>query len=245
VPSRAHHRRVLIIPAIDIMGGRCVRLMQGDFERMTTYSEDPSGIAVDFARAGAPRLHVVDLDAARGSGDNQAVIEDIIEMSGISVQVAGGIRTADHVKRWLAAGASDVVMATVAVREPELLAECAHGHPGQVMVALDVRDGKPAVSGWVQIETIGIEALVARWNDLPLAALILTSTDRDGTMAGPDLETLARVRSLCKLPIQYSGGISSLEDVKRVHGADVGAVILGRSLYEGKLSLEQALALEL
>jgi phosphoribosylformimino-5-aminoimidazole carboxamide ribotide isomerase len=200
---------------------------------------------MDFSRAGAQRLHVVDLDAAHGTGDNNAVIKAIIAESGLSVQVAGGIRTADQVGEWLAAGATDVVMGTTAVREPELLAECAHLHSGQVMVALDIRDGKPAVSGWVEIETIGIEALITRWNALPLAGLILTSADRDGTMAGPDLETLARVRSLCSLPIQYSGGISSLDDLRRMREADVGGVILGRSLYEGKLSLEQALALEL
>jgi phosphoribosylformimino-5-aminoimidazole carboxamide ribotide isomerase len=235
---------VLIIPAIDIMGGRCVRLLQGDFEQLTTYSDDPSSVAVDFARAGAQRLHVVDLDAARGVGDNRDLIEGIISESGLSVQVAGGIRSADDVGAWLGAGATAAVMGTAAVREPDLLAECAHRHPGQVMAALDVRDGKPAVSGWVEIETIGIEALIARWNPLPLAGLILTSADRDGTMAGPDLETLARVRLLCSLPIQYSGGISSLDDLRRVHEADVGGVILGRSLYEGKFSLEDALVLE-
>jgi phosphoribosylformimino-5-aminoimidazole carboxamide ribotide isomerase len=236
---------VLIVPAIDILEGRCVRLFQGDFEQKTMYSDDPPSVAVDFSRAGAPRLHVVDLDAARGTGDNQPVIKAIIEATGLSVQVAGGIRSAEQVGGWLAAGASDVVMGTSAVREPELLAECAGKHPGQVMVALDVRDGKPAVSGWVQIETTGIEELIARWNDLPLAGLILTSTDRDGTMAGPDLDTLAKVRGLCRLPIQYSGGIASLDDLRRVHEADVAAVILGRSLYEGRFSLEEALALAL
>lgn len=236
---------MLIIPAIDVMDGKCVRLFQGDFEQRTMYSDDPSGVAVDFARAGAQRLHVVDLDAARGTGDNGAVIELIISASGLSVQVAGGIRTSDQIGQWLRVGAIDVVMGTAAVREPDLLADCAHRHPGQVMVALDVRDGKPAVSGWVQIETIGIEELIARWNKLPLAGLILTSADRDGTMAGPDLETLARVRSLCSLPIQYSGGISSLDDLRHVREAEVGGVILGRSLYEGRLSLEEALALEL
>ena len=234
---------MLVIPAIDILGGRGVRLWQGDFQQSTTYSDDPASLSVDFERAGAQRVHVVDLDAARSSGDNRSVIETLIAKSSLTVQVAGGIRSEEHVAAWLAAGATAVVMGTAAVREPELLAECAHKHGGQVMAALDIRNGKPAVSGWVEIETISIDDLIARWNELPLAGVILTSTDRDGTMAGPDLEILKRVRGLSRLPIQYSGGVSSLEDVRLVREADVAGVILGRSLYEGKISLEEALAL--
>jgi len=234
---------VLVIPAIDILGGRCVRLWQGDFQQSTTYSDDPASLSVDFERAGAQRVHVVDLDAARATGDNRPVIEALIAKSSLTVQVAGGIRSEDQVAAWLAAGATAVVMGTTAVREPELLAECARKHAGQVMAALDIRNGKPAVSGWVEIETTDIDDLIARWNELPLAGVILTSTERDGTMSGPDLEVLKRVRALSRLPIQYSGGVSSLEDVRQVREADAAAVILGRSLYEGKISLEEALAL--
>ena len=219
---------MLVIPAIDILGGRCVRLWQGDFEQSTTYSDDPASLSVDFERAGALRVHVV---------------EAVIAKSGLSVQVAGGIRTEQQVAAWLEAGATAVVMGTAAVREPELLAECARKHAGQVLVALDIRNGRPAVSGWVETETVGIEDLIARWDELPLAGLVLTSTERDGTMAGPDLETLRRVRSLSRLPVQYSGGVSSLDDVRLVREADAAGVILGRSLYEGKVSLEEALAL--
>jgi phosphoribosylformimino-5-aminoimidazole carboxamide ribotide isomerase len=234
---------VLVIPAIDILGGRCVRLWQGDFQQSTTYSDDPASLSVDFERAGAQRVHVVDLDAARTSGDNRAVIEALIAKSSLSVQVAGGIRSEEQVAAWLAAGATAVVMGTAAVRDPALLADCAEKHGGQVLAALDIRNGKPAVSGWVEIETMDVADLIARWNELPLAGVILTSTERDGTLAGPDLETLTRVRALSRLPIQYSGGVSSLEDVRLVREADAAAVILGRSLYEGKISLEEALAL--
>jgi phosphoribosylformimino-5-aminoimidazole carboxamide ribotide isomerase len=234
---------VLVIPAIDILGGRCVRLWQGDFQQSTTYSDDPASLSVDFERAGAQRVHVVDLDAARTSGDNRAVIEALIAKSSLSVQVAGGIRSEEQVAAWLAAGATAVVMGTAAVREPALLADCAEKHGGQVLAALDIRNGQPAVSGWVEIETMDVADLIARWNELPLAGVILTSTERDGTLAGPDLETLTRVRALSRLPIQYSGGVSSLEDVRLVREADAAAVILGRSLYEGKISLEEALAL--
>jgi phosphoribosylformimino-5-aminoimidazole carboxamide ribotide isomerase len=234
---------VLVIPAIDILGGRCVRLWQGDFQQSTTYSDDPASLSVDFERAGAQRVHVVDLDAARTSGDNRTVIEALIAKSSLTVQVAGGVRSEEQVAAWLAVGATAVVMGTAAVREPALLAECAQKHAGQVMAALDIRNGKPAVSGWMEIETTDIDDLIARWNELPLAGVILTSTERDGTMAGPDLDVLKRVRALSRLPIQYSGGVSSLEDVRLVREADAAGVILGRSLYEGKISLEEALAL--
>jgi phosphoribosylformimino-5-aminoimidazole carboxamide ribotide isomerase len=233
---------VLVIPAIDIMNGHCVRLVQGDFDQRTVYSDDPALIAVDFARAGAERLHVVDLDAARGEHDNRAVIEAVIE-AGLKVQVAGGVRSAAQVETWIGAGAGAVVMGTAAVREPELLAECAHRFPGHVMAALDVRDGLPAVSGWTETEELDISELIPRWNVLPLAGMILTCTERDGTLAGPDLETLARVLAMTEMPVQYAGGISSLNDIRHVHEAGAAGVILGRSLYEGKLSLEQALAL--
>lgn len=233
---------MLVIPAIDIMNGRCVRLVQGDFEQRTVYSEDPATIAVDFARAGAVRLHVVDLDAARGEAGNRDVVESVIE-AGLTVQVAGGVRSAAQVEAWLGAGAGAVVMGTAAVREPEVLAQCANRYPGHVMAALDVRDGMPAVSGWTETEPLDISELIPRWNVLPLAGMILTCTERDGTLAGPDLATLAGVLVMTRLPVQYGGGIASLNDIRRVREAGAAAVILGRSLYDGKLSLEQALAL--
>jgi phosphoribosylformimino-5-aminoimidazole carboxamide ribotide isomerase len=233
---------VLVIPAIDIMNGQCVRLVQGDFDQRTVYSDDPATIALDFARAGATRLHVVDLDAARGEQDNRAVVERVIE-AGLTVQVAGGIRTAAQVEEWISAGAGAVVMGTAAVRDPGLLAECAARYPGHLMAALDVRGAQPAVSGWTETEPLDISVLIPRWNVLPLAGLILTCTERDGTLSGPDVETLARVLTMTQLPVQYGGGISSLNDIRKVREAGAAGVILGRSLYEGKLSLEQALAL--
>ncbi len=234
---------MLVIPAIDILEGHCVRLWQGDFQQSTTYSDDPPSLSVDFARAGAQRIHVVDLDAARSSGENRAVVQAVISSSTLSVQVAGGIRSEEQVEAWLALGATAVVMGTAAVRDPELLERCANKHAGQVMVALDIREGRPAVSGWVETESMDVPELIARWNPLPLAGLVLTVTERDGTMTGPDLDMLDRVRRLTRLPIQYSGGISSLEDLRLVREADVFGVILGRSLYEGRISLEEALAL--
>jgi len=225
------------------MDGHCVRLVQGDFEKRTVYSDDPATIAEDFARAGATRLHVVDLDAARGAPDNRAVVNDIIEASGMSVQVAGGVRTEAQVESWLEAGATNVVMGTAAVRDPELLAKLAEKFPRGIIAALDIRDGQPVVSGWTETEKRDIPTLVGQWEPLPLGGMVLTATERDGTLSGPDLETLSQVRALTRHLLQYAGGISTLHDIRRVREREAWGVILGRSLYEGKLSLEQALAL--
>ena len=232
---------MLVIPAIDILGGRCVRLVQGNYERPTVYAEDPNEVVTEFVDAGAEHLHVVDLDAARGTADNKTVIESILRRNALKVQVAGGIRTLEAVRAWLGNGAQAVVMGTAAVRDPRLLERCAQLHPGRVLTALDLRDDKPAVSGWTQTEPVMIGSLLGQWDRLPLAGVIVTSVDKDGTLSGPDLNTLARVLSMTDLPVQYSGGISSVDDIGRVAAAGAQAVILGKALYEGRITLEQAL----
>lgn len=226
---------------MDLLGGRCVRLVQGDYQQPKVYSENPLEVVAEFEQAGVDRLHVVDLDAARGTGDNKVLIKSMLERHRIQVQVAGGIRAAEAVDAWLGAGAHAVVMGTAAVRDPLLLQRCARSHPGQIFTALDVRDEKAAVSGWTETEPVMIGSLLARWDRLPLAGVILTCIDRDGMLSGPDLVTLAKVRSMTGLPVQYSGGISSLDDVGRVAAAGAQAVIVGKALYEGRITLDQAL----
>jgi phosphoribosylformimino-5-aminoimidazole carboxamide ribotide isomerase len=233
---------VVVIPAIDILGGRCVRLVRGDFDHPKVYSDDPADVAEEFANAGAEHVHVVDLDAARGSGDNRGVIQSIVKRKDLKVQVAGGVRTAETVDAWLTAGAHAVVMGTAAVRDPRLLERCARRHPARVLAALDVRNDRAAVSGWTETEPVMIGALLGRWDNLPLAGVVLTSIDQDGTLEGPDLKTLARARAMTRLTLQYSGGVTSLEDIARVAAAGAQAVIIGKALYEGKFTLEQALA---
>ena len=234
---------MLVIPAIDILGGRCVRLRRGDYAHPTVYSDDPLDVAAGFADAKAERIHLVDLDAARGSGDNHALIQAIAGREDVKVQVAGGIRTEAHVERLLAAGAHAVVMGTAAVREPRLLERCARRFSGRVLAALDVKDDQPAVHGWMESEPLRIGSLLARWDVLPLGGVIFTSIARDGTLEGPDLKTLARVRSMTSLAIQYSGGISSIDEIQAAAKAGASAVILGKALYEGRVKLEEALAL--
>jgi phosphoribosylformimino-5-aminoimidazole carboxamide ribotide isomerase len=232
---------LVVIPAIDLLGGRAVRLVKGDYGQPTVYSDDPLDVAREFAAAGAESLHVVDLDAARGSGNNRAVIESILAVRELHVQVAGGIRSSESVDAWLGAGANAVVMGTAAVRDPRLLERCTRRHPGRVLTALDVRDEKAAVSGWTETEPVMIGSLLARWDRLPVGGVILTCIDRDGTLSGPDLKTLARVRSMTSLPVLYSGGVSSFDDLGRLAAAGAHAVILGKALYEGRITLEQAL----
>jgi len=232
---------VVVIPAIDILGGRCVRLTKGNYEQPTVYADDPVEVAAGFAAAGAKRVHVVDLDAARGSASNKPVIERMLERTDIQFQVAGGVRTAETLAALLEGGAQWVVMATAAVRDPHLFERCAFQHPGRVLAALDIRDNKAAVGGWLDTDPVVLKALVGRWADLPLGGVIITSIDRDGTMAGPDIETLARVRKMTRHQLQYSGGVVSVDDLIRVRAAGAEAVILGKALYEGKITLEQAL----
>lgn len=220
-----------------------MRLTQGSYEHATVYGNDPIEIAKRFAAAGAQRLHVVDLDAARGSASNATLIDRILHEAPVEIQVAGGIRTEESVVRLLEAGAKAVVMATTAIRDPHLFEKCAFAHPGQVIGAVDVREDKVAISGWLDTDPVALKALFGRWADLPLGGVILTCIDRDGTMTGPDLETLQRVRKMTRFELEYSGGIASLDDLRRVSAAGAHAAILGKALYEGRLTLEQALSL--
>lgn len=213
----------------------------GDFSSQTAYG-DPVERAAAYAAEGARRLHVVDLDAAAGRGDNRVAVEAILAAVSIEVQVAGGVRTAAAAAAWLQAGAAAVVMGTAAVRSPQLLSRVAGLHPGQVMAALDIREGQPAVAGWTAVEERSLGTLLAEWNSAPLGAIVLTSVDRDGSLAGPDLEILARVRDAGGHPVIYSGGVSSLADLARLEAAGAAGVILGRALLEGRFTLREALA---
>lgn len=230
-----------VIPAIDILGGQAVRLTQGNYADATVYADNPLEVVDRFAAAGATRVHVVDLDAARGSASNKPLIAEMLGKTGIEFQVAGGVRSEDAVAALLDAGAKWVVMGTTVIRDPHLFEKCAIKHPQQVIAALDVRDNKVALDGWMTTDPVSIGAVVGRFEFLPLGAVILTCIDRDGTMSGPDLQTLARVRKMTKIDLLYSGGIASLDDLTRVAASGAQAVILGKALYEGKITLEQAI----
>lgn len=231
-----------VIPALDLRGGRVVRLLKGDFDHEKDYGGDALRRAQALAAAGATRLHLVDLDAAAGTGSNRDLVSEVVRSAGIEVQVAGGIRSEADVEAWLGAGASAVVMGTTAVRRPALLEESAKRHPGRVLAALDLKGGQPAVTGWTGVEERSVEALLREWAQAPLGGVILTSVDRDGTLAGPDLAALARVRRGTRHPVVYSGGVARLDDLRALAGAGAAAAILGKSLLEGRFTLEEAIA---
>jgi phosphoribosylformimino-5-aminoimidazole carboxamide ribotide isomerase len=232
---------MLVIPSIDLRKGLCVRLVKGDFDRETAYSDEPLSVAQGYSAAGATRLHVVDLDAARGDGDNREVVRRLARESGLEVQVAGGVRSSADAAGWLDGGAWAVVMGTTAVRQPEVLAETAAAHPGRIWAALDVRGGRAAVTGWETVDAAPPADLVERWMRAPLAGVIVTSIDRDGTMSGPDLDLLRWTLERSSRPVIYSGGIASVEDLSAIAGAGAAGAILGRSLYEGGIDLRVAI----
>lgn len=235
-----------ILPAIDLRGGRVVRLEQGDFERSTSFSDDPVAIARSFADGGARWLHVVDLDGARtGEPGHAAIIREIVDAVGdrVAVEVAGGLRTEPSVATALAAGATRAVVGTAALRDPAFAGRLVATHgPACIAVALDVRDGLALGEGW-RAGAAGIraeDALVAL-ADQGITTFEATAIERDGLLGGPDLELLGRLVGLGRGRVIASGGVSSVDDIRAVRGLGCGGAILGRALYEGRLDLDSAM----
>lgn len=235
-----------ILPAIDLHGGRVVRLQQGDFERETAFSDDPVAVARSFADAGARWLHVVDLDGARtGEPAHAAVIRDLVGAVGdrLAVEVAGGLRTEGSVAAILAAGAARAVVGTAALRDPGFAGRLVATHgPDRIAVALDIRDGLALGEGWREgASGVRAEDGLAALADAGVTMLEATAIDRDGLLGGPDLELLERLVRLERGAVIASGGIASLEDLRAVRALGCAGAIVGRALYEGRLDLEEAL----
>ena len=236
----------LIIPAIDLRGGRCVRLVQGDPSRETVYSDDPVAVARAFAAAGARRLHVVDLDGAfAGLPRNLAVATAIARAVDIPVELGGGIRSMAAIEQVLAAGIAYAILGTAAIEQPELVEEACRRFPGRVLVGIDARDGRVAVRGWAEgTETDAVE-LAREMGRRGVSQIIFTDIARDGTLAGPNLAALERVAA-AGVPVIASGGVSSLDDLRALAALrDRGVVgaIVGKALYTGAVDLRAALAL--
>ena len=237
---------MIVYPAIDLRGGRCVRLLRGEFDRETVYGDDPVAVARAWAAAGAQWLHVVDLDGARAGRPMQtALVREICRTAAIPVQVGGGLRDADAVAAVLAAGAARVVVGTVAVRDPALCRTLCRAHPGRVAVGLDARAGRVRVAGWTEAEDLDAVTAAGRAAGMGAAAVVYTDVERDGTELGPDLAGTRAVARAAGLPVIASGGIGSLDHLRAVAalGADgVAGVIIGRALYTGAVRLADALA---
>ena len=233
-----------VIPAIDLRGGRCVRLRQGDFGRETVFSDDPVAVARRWQAEGAGRLHLVDLDgAATGRPVHLRIISAIVSALDIPVQVGGGIRGADAARDWLAAGAERVVIGTAAVRDPGMVAAVCGEHGGErVVVAVDARDGVVLVEGWTESGEVTALDLGRRMAGLGVARLLYTDIARDGMMSGPDLDNSARLARETGMAVLASGGVGSEEDVRSLASTGVEGVVVGRALYTGAVGLAEAIA---
>ena len=234
-----------VYPAIDLRGGRCVRLLQGAFERETVYGDDPVAVARGFEAAGARWLHVVDLDGARaGHPVQHELVARICAAVHIPVQLGGGLRDRAAIEAAFATGASRVVVGTTAAHDPDRCGELCAAHPGRVVVGLDVRAGQVRVAGWTEAATPDPLALARRVATLGAAAIVYTDIARDGTERGPDLEWTSAIARAAGVPVIASGGIGSLDDVCAVaaRAADgVAGMIIGRALYTGAIRLDDAL----
>jgi phosphoribosylformimino-5-aminoimidazole carboxamide ribotide isomerase len=236
-----------LYPAIDLKDGVCVRLVEGDMDRATVYSSDPPAQACAFAAMGFEWLHVVDLDGAfAGRPVNAGAVEAILAASPLEVQLGGGIRDLDRIQAWLARGVARVVLGTVALRRPGLVAEACRLFPGRIAVAIDARDGRVAVEGWAELSEVSARELALSYENAGVAAIVYTDIARDGALAGLNVAATAALARALTTPVIASGGIASLDDLralKRVADAGIVGAISGRALYDGRLDPADALAL--
>ncbi|MBI4536487.1 MAG: 1-(5-phosphoribosyl)-5-[(5-phosphoribosylamino)methylideneamino]imidazole-4-carboxamide isomerase [candidate division NC10 bacterium] len=235
-----------IIPAIDVRGGRVVRLVQGDPARETRYGDDAAAAACEWERRGARRLHVVDLDGAlAGAPANRQAVRAILASVQIPIQVGGGLRSLEAVRDLLGSGVTTAVLGTAAIRDPAFLAAACAAFPGRVALGLDARAGIVAVSGWAETTSVLAADLARQASGLPLAAIIYTDISRDGMLSGPDLDGLRAIAEAARLPVIASGGIASAADIAALRSLvplGLRGAIIGKALYDGRLSLEAALA---
>jgi len=237
---------MLLIPAIDLKDGRCVRLRQGDMDEVTIFSDDPAAMAEQWLEQGAQRLHLVDLNGAfAGKPVNQAAISAIIEAvdGAIPVQLGGGIRDLDTIEHYLNLGLEYIIIGTAAVKSPGFLRDACSAFPGQIIVGLDARDGKVATDGWSKLTRHDVVDLAQKFADYGCEAIIYTDIGRDGMLSGVNIPATVHLAQSVAIPVIASGGVSSLDDIKAlcdVQDEGVQGVILGRSIYEGAVNFAEA-----
>lgn len=234
-----------VIPAIDLLEGRCVRLYQGDYQQSQVFDDDPVAVAQRWSDQGATRLHLVDLDGAKaGQPVNTDVIERILQTVNLPVQVGGGLRDRASIAQLLAIGVQQVILGTIAVEQPALVESVAQEFPGSIIVGIDARNGKVATRGWLENSAIDAIDLAQRMEQLGVAALIYTDIHRDGTLQGPNQDALRAMAAAVSIPLIASGGISSLRDLLGLLALTplgVTGAIVGRALYTNEFSLEEAI----
>lgn len=234
-----------VIPAIDLLQGRCVRLYQGDYEQSQIFDENPVAVARQWAEQGADWLHLVDLDGAKtGEPVNLAAIAAIVRATDIKVQVGGGLRDRQRVEQLLQLGVTRVILGTVAIEQPTLVAQLCQDYPDQILVGIDARNGKVATRGWLETSEIEAMDLAQQMAEAGAAAIIYTDIHRDGTLQGPNIEALRELALAVSIPVIASGGVSSTSDLLSLLALEalgVSGAIVGRALYTGDLSLREAL----
>lgn len=236
---------MIIFPAIDIRGGKCVRLTEGRFDQETVFADKPVDMAVRWYKEGAEYLHVVDLDGAlAGQSVNLAVVADIVKAVDIPVQLGGGIRTMEQIARVLSTGVRRVILGSVAVRQPDLVKEACRQYGDQIVVGIDARDGQAAIEGWGVSGGVGAEELAQRMAAAGISRIIYTDISRDGALTGVNVAATAALAKAARIPVIASGGVSGLDDilaVKAVADQGVEGVIVGKAIYTGALQLPAAI----
>ena len=232
-----------LIPAIDLLDGKVVRLHQGKYDELTVYDDDPVAMAKRFEDQGAVRLHVVDLEGARsGAPAHVAIIQGILRETSLQVQIGGGVRNETVAAQWMEAGAARVVLGTVVVKEPDVARAICQRYPEGVVMALDARDGKIAVEGWQEQSSQDVVELAKEVDDWNIGAILFTNIHKDGTREGPDVEGTADLQSQVATTVIASGGIGELDDLRALSAAGVRAAVCGRALYSGAFTLSEAFA---
>lgn len=233
-----------LIPAIDLIDGKCVRLYQGDYTQETVYADDPVQVALRWENLGASRVHIVDLDGARsGNPDNLSVVKRIVSAVGVPVQMGGGVRTLDSARRIIDAGVQRVMLGTIAVRDPQMVqSACAELGSESVVVAVDSRDGQVAISGWTSASQIQATDLVTSMMEAGVQTFLSTDISRDGTLSGPNYDLMHDLVQVAGRGIIAAGGIASIQHLQRLTDTGVGAAVIGKALYTADIDLHEALA---
>jgi phosphoribosylformimino-5-aminoimidazole carboxamide ribotide isomerase len=231
-----------IWPAIDLRGGKCVRLRQGDYQQETVFAQHPAAVARQFAEQGAQHLHIVDLEGAReGLPVNLPSVQDILEAVDIECELGGGIRDEQSIFELLDFGLNRLVIGTSALTDPEWFRKACREFPGKLVLGIDAREGMAATDGWLNTSQVGALELARQFADEPLAAIIYTDIATDGMMRGPNIEAMAAMQAAVKVPVIASGGVTTVGDVARLAAAGLAGCIIGRALYEGTLKLTDAI----
>ena len=233
-----------IIPAIDLIGGKAVRLVKGDYDKVTVYSDDPAAVAESFERAGAKYLHVVDLDGAKdGTTANFETIKKIIERTDLSVEVGGGIRTLERVRQYIDIGVDRVIIGTAAVTDPDFLSEAVSLYGEKIVVGVDIKDGFVAIKGWLEISELSCKEFCKKLEDLGVKTIICTDISKDGMMSGTNRELYRELYDEFELNIIASGGVSSMEDIAVLSNMGLFGAIVGKAIYTGAIELSEAIKL--